>query len=87
MSNRFPSIPPVGTDLSSLIITVQALKEVVEGLAGLRAGGVPRAAAVTVNITPPGNAPGRPITVGDIWINANTNQLHFWNGTTWVAVL
>jgi len=82
MSN-FPTIPEfVGTP-QEMSTALRAVKQAFEQLAGLRQGEARGAPQMFVQGVEPDRAKRILYKIGDLWINTQTNKLHFWAGTTW----
>lgn len=82
MSN-YPSIPTPQPDVQSLLITVTALKQVVDLLTGVVGNAGP-----SMRIFIQNDAPANP-TAGDAWLRASDRNLLVWNAanSTWIATL
>ncbi len=77
-SKVYPQIPTAQPDLASLVTSVNALKQMVEIMVGIRAQ------AGTLNsITLASTPPAIPKT-GDGWVTP-VGKIYFWNGTQWIA--
>lgn len=81
------------SDLQSVATTVRAIKDIVEVLAGLRQGEALGAPQMFVQPLTPGrnnaNTRSRPTapTVGDLWIDPDTQVLNFYDGRQWNEIL
>lgn len=84
--SKYTSIPEFSSDVDSLAVTVRAIKDVVEQLAGIRIGASLGAPMIFVQ----GNEPlqgvdGNVLTRGDLWVNPETRAISFFDGSVWTA--
>ena len=79
-------IPEFSNDVDSMAVAVRSLKLAVENMTGQRAdqGRAPR---VFLQVRAPDVRAGTELEEGDLWINAATYKLRFWDGRVWQAVL
>jgi hypothetical protein len=81
--SNYPSIPTPQPDVQSLLITVTALKQVVDLLTGVVGNAGP-----SMRIYIQAEAPTNP-TSGDAWLRVSDRNLLIWSAvsSTWVATL
>lgn len=80
--SKYPSIPEF-TDLPSLMLSVRAVKDTVEQLAGQRQGDALGAPTMYVQATRPAVTRGVILKRGDFWIDTASDTLHYWSGSEW----
>lgn len=88
MSNRINTIPTPTSDPESMLVTIRALKDVVERLTGQSPGPrqTGRAPSVHVQATAPDARAGMILLPGDFWISTGNDRLHYWTGQYWRPV-
>lgn len=79
---NFPSIPDSDGTLQGNTTTLRTIKESVELMTGQRRAEGVGMPYMHVSARAPSTA-----RLGDLWINQTSNQLNYWNGRTWQALI
>jgi hypothetical protein len=77
---RFTSIPDPAPNMQAMMVTVSALKQTVEQMAGLIRSIQPNATNYYQALPP------KSPNIGDIWISSDTGAKVFWSGSEWLAL-
>lgn len=81
--SRYPTIPDFSDTPESIGRAVRSVKESVEQLTGQRQGDSYGAPAIYVGPVAPSMENKLLYKIGDQWINELTDQMSYWNGSSW----
>lgn len=81
MSNRYSAIPDFTSTPESMAATLRAMKDIVEELAGNRQGSALGAPSIYIQGFPPQEV--QRLRLRDLWINSETDVMHWWTGAEW----